>query len=129
MRDCSVDFAFFKKSMAKTVAGNEVIGPYCHRPLVMNDRFVDSFLLNKSVAESHLGIWIIWLARYGSVAISDCLVHLAFLEKHNAQVIVSHPAIGISGQRRPPERFDVAIHGGLSPRQRRQDCDHTEHRA
>src|SRR5439155_1025540 len=52
MRDCSVDFAFFKKSMAKTVAGNKVIGPYCHRPLVMNDRVADSFLLNKSVSMS-----------------------------------------------------------------------------
>src|SRR5438128_1563370 len=162
MRDCSVDFAFFKKSVAKTVAGNEVIGPYCHRPLVMNDRVVDSFLLNKSVAESHLGIWIIWLARYGSAAISDCLVHFAFLEKrtaeiviripkirlhfqscpvigdclvnfaflekHNSQVIVRHPAIGISGQRRPPERFDVAVHRALPPRQCRQGCNNTHRR-
>src|SRR5438094_9559438 len=129
----------------------------------MNDRIVDSFLSNKSVAESHLGIWIIWLHRYGSVAISDCLVHFAFyekstaeiisrvpkvrlqlqscpvmrdrvvgfafLEKNNAQVIVSHPTTGISCQRRPPYRFNVAIHRALLPSQHRQGCNNTRHRA
>jgi len=57
------------------------------------------------------------------------IVKLAFFKQYDAQIVVSHPATGISGQSRAPERFDVAIHRGLSPRQYRQECHHTEHSA
>src|SRR2546430_10604762 len=60
---------------------------------------------------------------------SDPIIELAFLEEDDAEVSVSHPAFGISCQRGAPQRFDIAIHCGLSPRQRRQGGNHNQRRA
>src|SRR5260370_7704653 len=51
---------------------------------------------------------------------NDCLIHLAFLEKDNAEVGMSHPALRVSCKSNAPKPFDVAIHRTLPPRQHRQ---------
>src|SRR5262249_1466931 len=48
------------------------------------------------------------------------LIDLAFLEKDDAEVCMSHPALRVSCKSNVPEPFDVAIHRSLPPRQCRQ---------
>src|SRR4026207_1697459 len=163
MVDRSVELPFRRGSVAETATGKKVVGTYCRGFLIVNNRVVDSFLLEKSISQSHLGIWIVWLHRDRFVTIENCLVHLTFAQKsgakivigipkvrlhfqcgpvmrnrivklasskkYNAQVVVSHPTTGISGKRRWPGCFDVAIHRSLSPCQCRQQRHHTERRA
>ena len=56
------------------------------------------------------------------------LVELTFFKQHDPEIVVSHPAARISRESCAPERFDIAIHCRLSPRQCRQDCHYTERR-
>src|SRR6266550_909565 len=114
----------------------------------MKHRFVDSTLSEKSVAETNLGLWVIGLNRYRSLAMEDCGIDFPFLEKSvakviigvgkiraqfqrfpvmsnrfvnlvllckdDAQIVMSHPAIRVSGNCGPPERFDVSVHRALT---------------
>jgi len=85
--------------------------------------------LEKRVAKIIIRVREIWLHLQSFPVMSDCLVNFAFLKKYDAQIIVSHPAGGVSCQRRPPERFDVSIHRALPPSQHRQGRNHGDRRA
>src|SRR5438876_12374900 len=88
MGDRSVDFASFKKGMAKGVVGEEIIRSHGQCFLVMNNRLIDSLLLKKSFAQSDLSIWIIRLNHYSSLAMDDRLVDFAFLEESVAKIVI-----------------------------------------
>src|SRR6202035_35170 len=99
MLDRSIKFPFLEESMAETVTGKKVIGTHCNGFFVVNDRIVDSSLLDKSVGQGYLSIWIVWLHPDRLVAIETRFVHLAFAQKRGAEVVVGIPKIGLHLQR------------------------------
>src|SRR6185436_6621485 len=101
MLNGSIERPSLKQSVAETITGKKVIGTYCHRFLVVNNRVVDSFLLQKSVGKRHLGIWIIWLHPDRFVTIENCLVHLAFAQKGGAKIVIGIPKVRLHFERRP----------------------------
>src|SRR5215212_1105667 len=104
MVDRTIELPFLEESMAQTVPGKKVIGPYRGCFLIMRDRVVDPFLLKESIGQSHLSIWIVWLHPDRFIAIQNCLVHFAFAQKSSAEVVIGIPKAGLHFQGRPVMR-------------------------
>src|SRR5436309_1586581 len=103
VEDRSVYFPVLKKYMTKNILCDEVVGPNCQRFFVMTNRVVDSSLLDERVAEGDPGIWIIRLHRYRSGAIDNRLIHLSFVEKGVAKIVIGLPKIRLQFRGRVPD--------------------------
>ena len=93
----------------------------------MQNGLVVFAFVEESIAKVILGVAEIRLQLQRRPVLRDCFIDFPFLEKDDSEIVVSHPASGVSGQRRAPQRFDVSVHRTLSPREYRQHHHHDQH--
>src|SRR5438477_12197361 len=95
----------------------------------MEDCGISFTLLKKSVAKVIFGVGKIRAHFQRFPVMSNRFVNLAFLRKNDAQIIMSHPATRVSGNRGPPERFNVSVHRALAPGEHGKRRNNTNCRA
>ena len=91
----------------------------------MEDCGIDFPFLEKGVAKIIIRVCKIRAHFQSFPVMSNRLVNFILLGKDDAQIVMSHPAIRVSGNCRPPESFNVSVHRALAPSKQRKHRNNT----
>src|SRR5687768_18198208 len=81
----------------------------------MSDSLLRSPQAQQGVRQIVVPFAVIGIELQRLVVMSDGFIRFPFLEKADRDVVVSHPALRVFSNRRPPERVRIGIHFALLP--------------